>query len=179
MSQDAADDAGICNKGDDAHAAAARAPQRVRLEDFLNQPSPCAAGLPGGIRIVGLGKRTGRKAGAICICRRRRNPAAVGINPIESLAMPPRVRNMRRHAVNPFRRIQFDGSRACPGIGGRFHNQAAVAGLSQRIHSQHRPGDISGLRFNGSDCGGIDRRTGIHGKSRMDPCQKILHETFG
>ena len=37
MLQNAVDDARICNKRYDAHASAARAQQRVRLENSLNQ----------------------------------------------------------------------------------------------------------------------------------------------
>ena len=57
MAQDAVDDAGIGNKGDDAHAGAAgAASQRVGLEYFPGQTSPRAAGLPREIGIVpGLG----------------------------------------------------------------------------------------------------------------------------
>jgi hypothetical protein len=46
MPQDAVDDAGIGNKGDDAYAAAAGAKKWIRFEYLLYQPSPLAAGLP-------------------------------------------------------------------------------------------------------------------------------------
>ena len=46
MPQDAVDDTGICNKGDDAHAAAASTQQGIRLEDLLNQAGPRASGFP-------------------------------------------------------------------------------------------------------------------------------------
>ncbi len=46
VAQDAVNHAGIRNKGDNPHAAAARAQERVSLEDFPYQTSPCAAGLP-------------------------------------------------------------------------------------------------------------------------------------
>jgi len=83
MPKDAVDDAGIGYKGDDAHAAAAGAMQRVRFEDYLNQTSPGAAGFPGAIRIVELGKYRCRQAGAFSICRIEANPSAVGIRPVE------------------------------------------------------------------------------------------------
>jgi hypothetical protein len=44
MPEDAVNHAGFCNKGDDAHAAAAGAQQGIRLENLFNQASPCAAG---------------------------------------------------------------------------------------------------------------------------------------
>ena len=58
MAKDTVDDAGICNKGADAHARPAAAQEGIRLEDFLDQPSPRAASFPGGIRIVPLGMIT-------------------------------------------------------------------------------------------------------------------------
>ncbi len=67
MLQDAVDHARICNKGNDAHPSAATAQQWIHLENFLDQPSPRAARLPGGIRIVGFAKRGARQAGAISI----------------------------------------------------------------------------------------------------------------
>ena len=169
MPQDAVDDAGICNKGDDAHAAAAGAQQRIRFEDFLNQPSPRAAGFPGAIRIVPLGKSRCRQAGAFSICRSRGNPAAVGIGPVKSLTMASRIRDMRRDAVNPLERIQLDRGCAGPWIGRRFQNQVAVVEFFERIHGQYRPGDVSGLRFQRGDFGGFDRRSGIDRKSGMHP----------
>lgn len=106
------------------------------------------------------------------------NAPAVGIGPVKSLTMASPIRDMRRNAVNPFERIHLDGSCAGPWIGRRFQNQIAVCLLFKRIHSQYRPGDVPGLRFQGGDFGGIDWRTGKHGKSRVDPGQKILHEAL-
>ena len=51
VAQDTIDDAGNCNKGDNAHAGAAEAKKGIGLENFPNQPSPGAAGFPGGIQI--------------------------------------------------------------------------------------------------------------------------------
>jgi hypothetical protein len=87
MLQDAIDNAGICNKGNDAHAAAATTQEGIRLEDFLNQPGPRAAGFPGVIRIVPLGKSRRRKAGGFVIWSRHGNPPAVGIRPIKPLTI--------------------------------------------------------------------------------------------
>ena len=47
VAQDAAGDARIYNKGDDAHARATSAEQRVDFEDFSEQTRPCAACFPG------------------------------------------------------------------------------------------------------------------------------------
>ena len=82
MPQDAVDDAGIHNKGDDAHASAAGAKQRIRLEDLFNQLSPRAAGFPGAIRIVPLGKSLIGQVGAFAISGGHGNPPAVGVGPI-------------------------------------------------------------------------------------------------
>jgi hypothetical protein len=65
MAQDAVDDAGIGNKGDDAHAGAAS--QRVSLENFPDQTGPSAAGLPGEIGIV-PGRGAGAPAGGLSAC---------------------------------------------------------------------------------------------------------------
>ena len=46
MLQNTVDDAGISNKGDDAHASAASAQQGIRLKDLLNQAGPRASGFP-------------------------------------------------------------------------------------------------------------------------------------
>ena len=69
---------------------------------------------------------------------------------------------MRRNAMNPFERIQLNRSHACPRIGRRFHHQAAVVEMSERIHAQSGACDIAGLGFEGGDFGGIDQGTGIH-----------------
>ena len=120
-----------------------RAQQRIRFEDFLNQPSPRAAGFPGDIRIVPLGKFRCRQAGGFVIWSRHGNPPAVGIGPVKSLTMASRIGDMRRDAVNPFERIQLDGGCAGPWIGRRFQNQSAVVELFERIHGQYGPGDNS------------------------------------
>jgi hypothetical protein len=83
MPQDAVNDAGIGNKGDDAHAAAAGAKQRIGLENLLNQPSPGTACFPGAIRIVALGKYRCRQAGAFFICGRHGNPGAIGVGAVK------------------------------------------------------------------------------------------------
>jgi hypothetical protein len=100
---------GIGDKGDDAHAAAAGATQRVCFEDFFNQTSPRAACFPGAIRIVALVKYRCRQAGAFSICRIEANPAAVGIGAIESLTMSSRIRDMGRDAVNPCEWVHLHG----------------------------------------------------------------------
>jgi hypothetical protein len=151
MPQDAVDDAGIRNKGDDAHASAAGAKQRIRLEDLFNQPSPRAAGFPGAIRIVPLGKSLIGQVGAFAISGGHGNPPAVGAGPIKSLTMRSRIRDMGRDAVNPFERVQLNGGCAGPWIGRGFHNQSAVVEFLQRIHGQCGTGDISGLGFQGGD----------------------------
>lgn len=54
MAEDAVDDTGVRDKGDDGHAGAAS--QRVSLEGFPDQPGPGAAGFSGKFGIVpGLG----------------------------------------------------------------------------------------------------------------------------
>jgi len=117
MPQDAVDDARICNKGDDAHAPAAGIQEGIRFENFLDRASPRAAGFPGNIRIVPLGKTRCRQAGGFVIWSRHGNPGAVGISPLKSLTMTSRIRDMGRDAVNPFERIQLDGGCASPWIG--------------------------------------------------------------
>jgi hypothetical protein len=67
MAQDTVDDAGICNKGDDAHARPAAAQEGIRFEDFLDQPSPRAASFPEEIRIVLLGMISCRGGSALAI----------------------------------------------------------------------------------------------------------------
>jgi len=166
--EDAANDAGIRNKGYDTHAAAARAQQGIGLEDFPDQARPGAAGFPGAIGIVLHGDR-GRQAGGWVLPGRRANPAAVGVGAIKSLTMPSWVGDMRRNAVDPLERIQFDRSCAGPGIGRRIQDQGAVVELFERIDGQYRPGDIPGLGFDGSGLRSIHRRTRIHRKSRMHP----------
>ena len=178
MPQDAVDDAGIRNKGDDAHASAAGAKQRIRLEDLFNQPSPRAAGFPGAIRIVPLGKSLIGQVGAFAISGGHGNPPAVGAGPIKSLTMASPIRDMGRDAVNPFKRIHLNGGCAGPWIGRGFQNQSAVCKLFERIYSQYRPGDLLGLRFQGGDFGGLDRLAGINRKSRMHPGQQVLHKAL-
>ena len=78
-------DAGIRNKGDDAHAAAATTHEGIRLENFLNQLGPRGAGFPRDIRIVPLGKVRCRQAGGFVIWNRHENPPAVGIGPVKLL----------------------------------------------------------------------------------------------
>jgi len=66
MAQDAVDDPRVCNEGDDLHACAAGAKQRVCFEDFPEQSRPGAAGFPGEVGIVlpGLSVCRGKGAGA-------------------------------------------------------------------------------------------------------------------
>jgi hypothetical protein len=66
MTQDAIDDPGICNKGNDPHAGTAFADQRVNLKDLSEQARPGAPGFPRRVGIVllcaGIGCRTGTVA---------------------------------------------------------------------------------------------------------------------
>jgi hypothetical protein len=66
MTQDAIDDPGICNKGNDPHAGVALTDQRGNLKDFSEQARPGAPGFPGEIGIAllcaGFGCRTGSLA---------------------------------------------------------------------------------------------------------------------
>jgi hypothetical protein len=66
MAQDAVYHPRVCNKGDDPHAGAAFADQRVNLKDFSEQARPGAPGFPGEVGIVllcaGFGCRTGTVA---------------------------------------------------------------------------------------------------------------------
>jgi len=66
MAQDAVDDPRVCNEGNDLHACAACAKQRVCFEDFPEQSRPRAAGFPEEVGIVlpGLSVCRGRGAGA-------------------------------------------------------------------------------------------------------------------
>jgi hypothetical protein len=63
MAQNAVDDARVGNKGDDAHPEAARAQQRIGLENLPDQPRPRAARFPGTIRILPLWMLRCRQAG--------------------------------------------------------------------------------------------------------------------
>jgi hypothetical protein len=71
MLQDAVDNARICNKGDDAHAVAAGAQKGIRLEELSDQASPRAAGFPGAIGIVPLGKLRCLQADDLFVSERR------------------------------------------------------------------------------------------------------------
>ncbi len=176
MPQDAVDDTGIGNKGDDAHAAAARAKEGVGLKYFTDQPGPRAAGFAGSIPIVVLGKLRCRQRGGFACGSRHGNPPAVGIGPVKPLAMPSGIGDVRRDAVDALQGIERDGGRAGPGIGRRFQNQAGAVQFTQRIHGQHGPGDVSGLGLQGGALGGIDGRARINGESGMDPGQEVVHE---
>lgn len=107
MPQNTVDDARICNKRNDAHAAAARAKQRVRLENSLDQASPGAAGFPGAIRIVRLAMFRPRRGGVLILIGRHANPRAVRVCTIESLTLFSRIGNVGRDAMNPFERVQL------------------------------------------------------------------------
>ncbi len=88
MAQDAVDDAGVGNNGDNPHAGAAgAASQRVSLENFPDQTGPRAAGLPGEIGIVaGLGRgRAG--AGTVGLSIGADDSAPVGVGAVEALAV--------------------------------------------------------------------------------------------
>ena len=85
VAQDAVDDAGVGNKGHDAHAGAAGAHQGVGFEDLPDQAGPSAAGLAGEIGIVlGLGRGS---AGAVGLLARADDSAPVGIRAVEALAV--------------------------------------------------------------------------------------------
>ncbi len=86
VAQDAVNHAGIRNKGDNPHAAAARAQERVSLEDFPYQTSPCAAGLPREIGIVPVLGCWGSLAAAPLRTDRHHSPP-VGIGAIKSFML--------------------------------------------------------------------------------------------
>ena len=138
MSQNTLDNAGIRNKRNDAHAAAATTQQGIGLEDLLDQPSPRTARFPGVIRIVLLRLFGCRQAGGFILLGRHANPPAVGVASVKSLTMSSRLRNVRRDAVNPFERIQLNRGCARPWIRRRFQCQAAVIVLYEHIHGQRR-----------------------------------------
>jgi hypothetical protein len=87
VSQDAVDDAGVGNKGDDAHAGAAGASQRISFEDFPDQAGPSAAGLPGEVGIVPGLDRGRAGAGAVGLLARADDSAPGGIRAVEALAV--------------------------------------------------------------------------------------------
>ena len=64
MVQDAVDNTRLGNKGDDPHAGAASADQRICFEDLPDQARPRAAGFPGAVGIVFPGLSVGRETGA-------------------------------------------------------------------------------------------------------------------
>jgi len=118
------------------------------------------------------------KAGAFSICRIEANRSAVGIRPVEPLTMFSGIGNMRRDAMNPLDRIQLNERCARPRIRRRFHNESAAVERLEGGHRQSQPCNVAGLRFNRSNFCRIDRRTGIYGKSRVNPGQEILQEGF-
>jgi hypothetical protein len=103
---DAVDDAGVGNKGDDAHAGAAGASQRIRFQDFPDQSSPGAAGLPGEVGIVPRLGRGSAKAGAVGLLARADDSAPVGIRAVEALAVASGIGDVGGDAVNPLVRIE-------------------------------------------------------------------------
>jgi len=97
MPRDAVDGAGICNKGDDGHAAATTAQPGMRLADFLDRAGPRAAGFPGDIRIVDVGSLQ----------------HSCSENPWRTIFQFELLVDFldqagSRDAVNPFERIQFN-----------------------------------------------------------------------
>ncbi len=178
MAQNTIDDAGICNEGEDAHTPPAEAKEGIRFENFLNQPSPRAAGFAGEIRIILFGMFPCRAGRALALCGRYGNTGPVGVGAIEPLTMAPRIRDMSRNSVNPLERIQRDGGGARPGIGGCFHYQIAVIALPERLHGHGGPRDIASLRFERGQGGAIDRGSGKDRESGMNPGQEIVHEGF-
>jgi len=102
MAQDAVDDARIGNKRDDAHAGAAgSASQGVSLEDFPDQSSPGAAGLPGEAGIVPRLGRGSAGNGAVGLSVGADDSAPIRVGAVEALAVASRVGNMRADPVNP------------------------------------------------------------------------------
>jgi hypothetical protein len=65
MAQDAIDDPRLCNKGNDLHAGATGANQRVHFEDFPEQARPGASGFPGEVGIVLVRLGVCRATGAV------------------------------------------------------------------------------------------------------------------
>ena len=100
MAQDAVDDARVRNQGNDAHAGAARAKQRIDFEDFSNQAGPRAAGLPGGVRIVLPGACVSRSRGVAGIGGRNRRSGAVGVGAVPALAMTSGIRDVRGYVLS-------------------------------------------------------------------------------
>ena len=160
MAQDAVNDVGVGNKGDDAHAGAAgSASQRVSLENFPDQTGPGAAGLPGEIGIVPL---AGGDAGIGVFGSRRRaqDSAPVGTGAVESLAVASRVGNMRRNSVDPFQGVQHHAGSTRARVRGRLQSQRAVIEFLEGIHGQSGAGDVAALGFERTEGGGIDGRSG-------------------
>ena len=87
VSQDAVDDAGVGNKGEDAHAGAAGAGQGIRFEDFPNQAGPSAAGLPGEVGIVASLGRGSAGAGAVGLLALADDSAPVGVCAVKALGL--------------------------------------------------------------------------------------------
>jgi hypothetical protein len=65
MAQDAVDDPRVCNEGDNPHAGATGAEERVNLENLLQQARPGASGFLGEVGILLLGVGVCRGSGAI------------------------------------------------------------------------------------------------------------------
>jgi len=124
VAQDAVDDARICNKGDDAHARAAGAEQRVDFEDFSEQTRPGAACFPGEVGIVLLGAYVCRRSGAVAMGGGNGDSGPVGIGAVKALAMSSRIGDVGGDAVNPLQGIERKPSGAGARIRGCFHGQA-------------------------------------------------------
>jgi len=123
VAQDAAGDARIYNKGDDAHARAASAEQRVDFEDFSEQARPGAACFPGEVGIVLLGAYVCRRSGAVAIGVGNGDPGPVGIGAVKALAMSSRIGDVGGDAVNPLGGIERKPSGAGARVRGCFHGE--------------------------------------------------------
>lgn len=132
MAQDEVDDARVGNQRDDAHAGAAgSASQGVSLEDFPDQSSPGAAGLPGEAGIVPRLGRGSAGNGAVGLSVGADDSAPIRVGAVEALAVASRVGNMRADPVNPFQGIQHHARGAGARVRRRIHGQACRPRVSR------------------------------------------------
>jgi len=87
MAQDAAGDPRVCDEGDDPHAGATGADQRVHFEDFSEQARPRAPGFRGGVGIVLLRLCFCCGTGAVASGGRNGDSGPVRVGAVEPLAM--------------------------------------------------------------------------------------------
>ena len=161
MAHDTVDDARVGNNRDDAHAGAAgAASQRVSLENFPDQSSPGAAGLPGEVGIVPPLGRGSAGRGAVGLSVGADDSAPVRIGAVEALTVASRVGNMRGDPMNPFQGVEHHARGAGARVRRRLQGQRAVIEFLERIHGQSRARDVAALGFERGEGGAIDRRSG-------------------